>query len=142
MGTKYDEVQGLGTSIDWGDVVQQTGPVRCVVADHPGCQVTCAGGECVAFYHEPSGPCIAQCLGGAMQPIKLSDEFSLHLAVNDGQPVVELFKHELPKDLADALGKLNEPIRLKGRFTREEFVLRLWKVAGLQIQWDDQAGST
>ena len=127
MGTKLEELTALTPSSDWQDEVQARGPVKCVAVDHPSCQITCAGGECIAFYHEPSGPCVSQCLAGAVQPIRMSNAFSLQLIARNGQPLIDLFGDELPEELVLALRGTKGPIEVRGRFTREKFVYWLWE---------------
>jgi hypothetical protein len=136
MGTKFEELAPLTASSDWQELLTVRGPVQCVALGHPNCQITCAGGECVAFFHEPSGPCIAQCLEGAMKPIRLGEEFSIQLVANNGRPVNDLFKKDLPEQLVAALQDAKEPIHLSGRFTREQFVDYLWAAVRAQQSGD------
>lgn len=142
MGTKYEAVTGLAGSIDWQGKTQQGKPVRCVAADRPSCQITCAGGECVAFYHEPSGPCISQCLGAGVQLLKLSDEFSLQIVAKDGRAIAGLFGDQLPRMLVDMLRAYPQPVRIRGRFSREAFTQRLWETVGVQLRLDDPSEQT
>jgi hypothetical protein len=128
MGTKFDDIAVLMPSLQQDESVSLRGPVQCVASNHPTCQVTCAGGECLAFYHEPSGPCVAQCLEGAVKPIRLSDEFSLQLVARRGAPVLELFEADLPKSLIRALRDFQGEIHLEGRFTRAAFLIRLAEI--------------
>jgi len=129
MGTELEELAVLMPGEQLQEFVKLRGPMKCVASNHPSCQVTCAGGECVAFYHEPSGPCVAQCLEGAVKPIQLSDEFSLQLVAQRGDVVLELFEADLPKSLVRALKEFKGEIHLEGRFKRTDFLIRLAEIA-------------
>ena len=128
MGTEFEELAVLMPGEQLQEFVKLRGPMKCVASNHPSCQVTCAGGECVAFYHEPSGPCVAQCLEGAVKPIRLSDEFSLQLVTQRGALVLELFEADLPKSLIRALREFQGEIHLEGRFTLTAFLIRLAQI--------------
>lgn len=82
----------------------------------------------MALYHEPAGPCIARCLVKGMEPIVLSEDFSLQLLANSGKPVAELFGPDLPRFLSLALQRFEGAVHVRGRFNRKEFIRRLMMI--------------
>jgi len=126
-----------GQNVEQDDSMALRVPVECVAENNPKCRITCAGGQCVALYHDPAGPCVAQCLGEGVKPIALSDKFSLQLVANSGRPVAELFERDIPEFLAVALRKYERPVVVRGRFSRKEFVRHLTAIVGRELPPDE-----
>src|SRR5437870_10652306 len=89
---------------------------QCTVGNRNWCSIDCDSGRCLAYYSEPSGPCVTACLDSDKAKtlsISISHRFSLEMHNIQSEEVQRIFKNLRPdilKALKDTSGEIDVSI--------------------------------
>lgn len=88
----------------------------CTAGARDWCSIDCKSGRCIAYYSEPSGPCLTRCLDDVKAKrdlrILLSPRFSLHALGMTASEMTAIFV-SLSDGIREALRDIDEEFNLK-----------------------------
>jgi hypothetical protein len=83
---------------------------KCTAGDRDWCSIDCDSGRCLAYYSEPSGPCVRVCLDSPKAKslsISLTERFSL--GMHDARPAeVQRIFENLSIDILKVLKEMSD----------------------------------